>query len=91
MYEWPFNVRELAQFVRRVVALYPEADVLEANVFMLPGETTADLGAPDRRDQLPRKRVDDARAHAVEATCRLVVLAFEFAAGMELGEHHLHS
>jgi transcriptional regulator with PAS, ATPase and Fis domain len=45
LYQWPFNVRELSQFVKRVVALYPDADVLDADVFTPPAETTADLGA----------------------------------------------
>jgi DNA-binding NtrC family response regulator len=45
LYDWPFNVRELAQFVRRVVALYPDADVLDAAVFAGTPETTSGSGS----------------------------------------------
>jgi DNA-binding NtrC family response regulator len=52
LYDWPFNVRELAQFVRRAVALHPEADVLDASVFTHPAEPTSAPGADGRADDL---------------------------------------
>jgi DNA-binding NtrC family response regulator len=45
LYDWPFNVRELTQFVRRVVALHPDADVLDAAVFTRPVETSPEPGS----------------------------------------------
>ena len=45
--------------------------------------------APDRRDQLLRQRVDDARADAVQAAGGLVVAALELAAGVQRREDHL--
>jgi DNA-binding NtrC family response regulator len=32
VYKWPYNVRELTQFVRRVAALYPDLEVLDLRV-----------------------------------------------------------
>jgi DNA-binding NtrC family response regulator len=40
MYQWPFNVRELAQFVRRITALYPEVDVLDHAILAGPAEAS---------------------------------------------------
>ena len=44
--------------------------------------------ALDRRDQLLRQRVDDARADAVQAAGGFVIAVLEFAAGMQHREDH---
>jgi len=50
LYDWPFNVRELTQFVRRVVALHPDADVLDSTLFASTAETASGSGASDEAD-----------------------------------------
>ena len=51
-YDWPFNVRELAQFVRRVVALHPDADVLDAASFAGPAEAAGGSASSGHADDL---------------------------------------
>ncbi len=46
--------------------------------------------APDLHVELLAQRVHAAHAHAVQAAGNLVGRGVELAAGMELGEHHLH-
>ena len=45
--------------------------------------------AADRRDQLFRQRIDDARANAVEAAGGLVIVVVELAARVQHREDHL--
>jgi hypothetical protein len=52
----------------------------------LPGEAVA----PDLDVELLRERVDAAHAHAVQAAGDFVGGSVELAAGVQLGEHHLH-
>jgi hypothetical protein len=52
----------------------------------LPGVAVA----PDLDVELLRERVDAAHAHAVQAAGDLVGGGVELAAGVQLGEHHLH-
>jgi hypothetical protein len=52
----------------------------------LPGVAVA----PDLDVELLRERVDAAHAHAVQAAGDLVGGGVELAAGVQLGQHHLH-
>jgi transcriptional regulator with PAS, ATPase and Fis domain len=48
LYEWPFNVRELAQLVRRIAALHADADVLDESI--LTGSALEAAGEPAEDD-----------------------------------------
>jgi DNA-binding NtrC family response regulator len=52
LYDWPFNVRELAQFVRRVVALYPDAELLEHTILADSTEASIWAGSKLGGDEL---------------------------------------
>jgi len=61
------------------------ADRIAATEVHLPSEAIA----PDFDVELLRERVDATDAHAVETAGNFVGGGVEFAAGVELGEHHL--
>ena len=54
LYEWPFNVRELTQKARTLMALYPENAVLDASTLGM--RTSGDLGAARRNARRRRCR-----------------------------------
>jgi transcriptional regulator of acetoin/glycerol metabolism len=69
LYEWPFNVRELTQKARTLMALYPEDAVLDASAFgVRPGgelgvggakRQTAEMPAPDTETFLAALRAQN--------------------------------
>jgi DNA-binding NtrC family response regulator len=65
LYDWPFNVRELSQFVRRVVALHPGADLLEHTLLADAAEANIFAGSkpgPPEADETPTPAQGEAAA-----------------------------
>jgi transcriptional regulator of acetoin/glycerol metabolism len=69
LYDWPFNVRELSQFVRRVVALYPDAEILQHTLLSDATEANiwagSKLGTPPQMEAPPPAPARDEAGGAI--------------------------
>jgi DNA-binding NtrC family response regulator len=67
VYSWPYNVRELTQFVRRVAALYPDLEVLDPRVLTEPfvGGGLGERRSVEPVDGPPARPVEDVETSLV--------------------------